>query len=162
MIGPRLSHRSNAGSLALCWTAMRYLCGTPRQLIPTVRAIAKDPGAFLVNLGKYDPEAVARVYRAFASRSAEHHSQLEKFEWGTGSAPPAEEIGKAAFFVLDQLREEARVISRRGGQRLALQQELARDLRRIFVHAGGRVTRVVRFNLDGTSEENEMVHFMRF
>ena len=135
---------------------------TPRQLIPTVRVIANDPCAFLENVGRYDPEAAAGVYGAFANRSAQHYSQLEKFEWGSGPAPAAEEIANAAHFFLAQLQEEARLFSRRGGQRLLLQQELARDLRRIFVQAGGRVTRVVRFNLDRTSEENEDGPFHAF
>lgn len=119
---------------------------TPRQLSATVKAIARDPQAFLNDVGKYDPEAAARVYGAYAALSDEHHACLEKFECGMGPAPPVGAIAAAALRVLGDLETERLQTSRIGGQPLVLQQGLARDLARIFRNFGGRTSRVIGYD----------------
>jgi hypothetical protein len=119
---------------------------TPRQLTATVKAIARKPEAFLDDVGKYDPEAAARVYGAYAVLSDEHYACLEQFEWGKGPAPPAGAIAMAAEKVLGDLEAERRQISCVGGQPLILQTEFAQDLARIFRNFGGRTSRVIRYD----------------
>ena len=118
---------------------------TPRQLIPTVKAIAKDPATFLARVGEYDPEAVARIYGAYAGDSEERRKILEDFEWGKGDPPPVEAIVLAAKKVLADLEAEKRKTSHQGGQTLVLQNALILDLARIFENHGGRLSRNTRF-----------------
>jgi hypothetical protein len=118
---------------------------TPHQLRATVKVIARRPQAFLNDVGRYDPEAAARVYGAYAAVSDENHARLEKFEWGTGPAPPAGAIADAAHKVLSDLEVEMQRIACIGGQPLVLQHGLAHDLARIFRNFGGRTSRVIRY-----------------
>lgn len=135
---------------------------TPRQLMATVKAIRIDPEAFLRDVGRYDPEAVARVYGAYASVSVVNRTQLAGFEAGLGPAPRPDEIAAAAANILGDLEAEARAVSRVGGQPLTLQQNLAHDLARIFKNFGGRVTRVTRFYPDARPQYIETGPFHDF
>jgi hypothetical protein len=135
---------------------------SPRQIIATVRSIAEDPAAFVKEVGGYDPEASARVYGKIASRSAEHAANLERFEWGTGPAPPLDDIVRAASAVLNELEIDAQAFAKGGRQKLVLQHELTRDLAKIFEGFGGRVTRSTRFDLDRPASEREVGPFHDF
>jgi hypothetical protein len=119
---------------------------TPRQLMATARAIARNPLAFLKDPGKYDPEVVARIYDASAIASRENQLLLADFECRRGPPPPVEDLVTGAQKVLNDLEATAEGKSHRGGQTLALQRELAVDLARIFKAFGGRVTRITRFD----------------
>ncbi|WP_421693936.1 hypothetical protein [Aestuariivirga sp.] len=119
---------------------------TPRQLMPTVRAIAESPLVFLEHVGNYDPEAVARVYGAFIGDSVERSKVLEDFEWGKGPPPDLEAIAEAVVKVVNELALEISDASHRGGQRLVLQNELILDLAGIFESFGGKIVRITRFD----------------
>ncbi len=110
---------------------------TPRKLIPTVEAIAKDPDYFLEYIGNYDLEPAALVYGAYVSGSQERAKELESFEWGAGPAPAAEATGKAARRVIEHLEDKTNRVSFRGGQEKLLQHSLARDLAETFVKRDG-------------------------
>ena len=135
---------------------------TPRQLIATVKAIAQNPYAYREEVGSYDPEASARVYGKIASRSAEYAARLEQFEWGTGPAPPLQDISEAASAVLLDLEHDARAYEKGGGQKLVLQHELTRDLAKIFEGFGGWVARNTRFDPDLRGNYDEVGPFHDF
>lgn len=135
---------------------------TPQQLMATVKAIAKDPRTFLERVGQYDPEAVARVYGAYAGKSDERRKTLEDFEWGKGPPPPVEDIVVAANAVRARLEAELRKTSHRGGQELVLQIELILDLARIFENHGGRIKRITRLDPERRPEYVEYGPFHDF
>lgn len=119
---------------------------TPRQLMATVKAIARDPQAFLKDPGKYDPEIVARIYDATANASRDNQLLLADFECRRGPPPPVENVVIGARKVVNDLEATAEGKSHRGGQTLALQRKLAVDLAKIFQSFGGRVSRITRFD----------------
>lgn len=55
---------------------------TPRKLMATVRAIARDPSAFVERHDAYDPQASASVFIRFASTSSENRMRFLLFEAG--------------------------------------------------------------------------------
>lgn len=128
---------------------------SPCQLMATVKSIAKKPFAFIEDVGKYDPEAVSRVYGKLSSRSAEKAAMLERFEWGKGPAPTVDDIVQSASQVLVDLEAEAHRFANGGRQKLVLQHKLVQDLARLFEKFGGRLTRITRFNLGMSSSERE-------
>jgi AcrR family transcriptional regulator len=125
---------------------------TRRQLMATVKEISKRPVAFLVNTGKYDPEAVARVYEAFARGSPENRLTLSLFEVGRGPPPPAEALGQAASRAMEELAKQIAEDSQVGGQTLVLQREVIEDLSAIFLQFGGTLKRSTQCHDDPLTE----------
>ena len=120
---------------------------TLRQLSATVTRIAKSPEEFLADVGRWDPEATARVYAAFARGSRQNRLLLERFEAGEGPPPATEAIAKAAFEVRDELARQMANAPQVGGQTLALRRDFILKLAAIFVKFGGSLRRSTRFNL---------------
>lgn len=135
---------------------------TPLQLMPTVRAIARRPRAFLDRVGDYDPRASAMVYGAFVGLSSDNRMLLARYEAGTGPEPPAEGIAEAANKVLCHLETKIQRNSRVGGQTLVLQRKLVRDLARIFLNFGGFISRVTRFDPESRPQYVETGPFHDF
>lgn len=120
---------------------------TPRQLMATAKAIARNAQAFQQDPGTFDPEVVARISDKIAGVSRNSQLLLANFECRSGSPLSTENIVAAARMVVTDLQNTAKEKSHRGGQALLLQRDLAIDLATIFKRFGGRTTRVTRFDL---------------
>ena len=116
---------------------------TPRKLISTAKAIARDPARFLESSETYDREAAARILGVCARVSPANQAAVLEYELGKGAGPPAEEIALAARAVIEDLEKLALARRAGGANKLLWQTTLAIDLARVFMARGGKITRNV-------------------
>lgn len=114
---------------------------TARQLLPTVKEIRQDPERFLIDVGKYSPEAVAIVYEMFLLLFP-GKLDLAAFEAGEGSVPSAHDIWAAADVAVGLLEQEAER-QNPGRPKMVLVDELAASLAGQFRGLGGHLRRTV-------------------
>ena len=119
---------------------------TPAQLLPTVKAVQQDPGAFLERMEAYSPEGVAIVYQQYR-KLFPGKGDLAAFEAGAGPAPDKDDIKRAAEAAVLMLEQEAE-LQGRGRPKRERVERLARTLGRQFTGLGGHLRRTVH---DGES-----------
>lgn len=116
---------------------------TPRKLLSTAKAIARDPVRFLESSETYDREAATRILGVCARMSPVNHGAILEYERGTGAGPAPEQIALAARAVIEDLGKLAHERRVGGASKLVWQTSLAIDLARIFMARGGKITRNV-------------------
>lgn len=124
---------------------------TPMMLLPTVKAIRRDPIGFLAKVEDFSPEAVALVYQEYR-RLFPARRDLAAFEAGLADPPEAADIALAADAAIAVLEQEA---DARGKGRTYMKpvEELAVDLGKLFLGYDGHLRRTVHEHESGPFHE---------